>query len=101
MKRELHHGVVARAEPRHSYYIRRDDGVMVVLTRREANTTNFRMQVGDALRFDVYRSGGRLFAFDVTFVEFPRGRKPIIPPPPYYALGPVMHCGRVPTGMMR
>jgi hypothetical protein len=93
-------GIVVPAEPRCSYSIRRlDDGAVVSLTRREGNRTNFRLRIGDKIRFSTYRSTGRLYAFDPVLLNVNRRREPIIKPPPYAALGPVLRVGVVPFGM--
>jgi hypothetical protein len=89
-------GTVMLAEPRKSYLIRLDDVAwkLVRLSRREGNRTNYRMRVGDKVSFGVYRnSRGTMSAFDPVLHGVGRHRKPIRPPPPYYALGPVIRVG--------
>jgi hypothetical protein len=89
-------GVVYLAEPRRSYMVRRlDDGIGATLSRCEASRTNYRLRVGDKVRFCVYsNSRGGMSAFDpVLLDDISRHRKPIRKLPPYYALGPVVRIG--------
>jgi hypothetical protein len=89
-------GTVMLAEPRKSYLIRLDDVAwkLVRLSRREGNRTNYRMRVGDRITFSIDgKISGTPRAVNPTLHGVSRHRKPIRPPPPYYALGPVIRVG--------
>jgi hypothetical protein len=89
-------GTVILAEPRKSYGVRLDDGRLVILSRHEANLTNYKLRVGDRLEMNVYQNGvrhPRYHGWHARLLNNSRHRKPIVPPPPYYALGPVIRVG--------
>jgi len=92
-------GIVVRADPRCSISLVFDDGGgAVTLSRYEANLTNYRLVEGDKIAFSIYRSGSRRYAFDVRLLSPVGKRKPIVPPPPYAALGPCVRVGVRSTG---
>jgi len=66
-------GIVVCAERGFSYSVRRDDGLAVSLSPHEAHATNYRLEVGDKIAFDVRRGGdGKMRAYDVVLLTFDR-----------------------------
>jgi hypothetical protein len=56
---QRYNGIVVRAEPGHSYSVKRlDDGAVATLSGREACQTNYRLQIGDKVASSVSQSGG-------------------------------------------
>jgi len=92
-----HTGIIVRADRHCSFSVAADDGGgAITLSRREANLTNYRLVSGDRIRFSIYRSGSGRHAFDVTLLSPIGKRKPIVPPPPWAALGYVVRVGMWP-----